>query len=242
MKAEDLSLSFRDIMRYVVPGAVALAIIIWFLNGFVGIHFGTFDADLGTSILFLLASYVVGHVLDLFGGIVLGKRMNSLAKNTVVAVKNASPDTFTQEFRDKLSQKVRERFNLPLETDEVFDLCDNAILGETAAQGRERLGALSGLYRGMLEAAWLGIGFSGLVVLKHLVLYILPLLNIIVPVTAFLDYEELHLVVGIVLLVLFVILLKPIRRRTESMTESYVYETFHAFYVIATKKKDEAAD
>jgi hypothetical protein len=239
MKAQDLTLSFRDVARYIVPGSAAVALILWFMIAFAGVHIDSWNPGLGDSILFLLAAYVAGHILDMLSNRFPILQYNRITEKIVEDIRSGKDAWFSPEFRERLDNKIREHLHVPLSSVEAFSLCDTFITGHQTAREQERYTALTGLYGGLYMSCWLSVVLSTLVSLKHVVLLILPLFNVIIPVTSFLDFAETQLIGGLVVLCGSVFLLRPLHAETVGLNESYVLETYRAFYVLCAQRESE---
>lgn len=241
MKVEDLSLSFRDVARYVVPGSLFMALILWFLAAFMGFHLGGLRVDIGETILFLLAAYVAGHILDVLGNILLSKRANSCIDTLVKEINQSEESVLAGDFRRHLDECLRSRFKISLSSDQSFGLCHTYVRGRAEATEHYRLGALAGMYRGLLTVTRLGMMVSGMILVKHVLLWILPAMNVNIPVTPFFDYVEIHLIASVVLMIFSAIIFRPIRNEMESIAAFYVMETYQAFYT-ACMREGEAVE
>jgi hypothetical protein len=58
--------SFYDLMSYLIPGGLAILLLGWFAEGFLGASLPRWDLNLGWAILFLAASLIAGHAVQWF--------------------------------------------------------------------------------------------------------------------------------------------------------------------------------
>ena len=239
MKAQDLTLSFRDVARYIVPGSVAAALVLWFLAAFAGVHMELWNPGLGDSILFLVAAYVLGHILDILSNRFPSLRYDRITDKVIEAVRSGRDEWFSAEFRAQLDGKIQEYLHVSLSGPDAFNLCDTYITGHQSAREQERFTALTGLYGGLYMSCWFAVASSALIVLKHVLLLALAFFNVIIPVTPFLDYEETQLASGLIVLIGSVLLLRPLRSETVGLNESYVLETYRAFYSLCVQHESE---
>jgi hypothetical protein len=236
VKAEDFSFSFRDVMRYVVPGALAIGLTLWFLKAFLDVNFSMWNPDLGDSIIFLLASYVVGHCLDLLGDRFLGGRLNSLQDKIQQQIHGGSYSGFTAEFRAKLNEMIQHKFGLPLSNEDINDICYNYLVQNKAAQATERYIAIQGLYRSLLVSIWIGLIFGASVLLKNAMLWLLTQSTVTIPVQGFFDFNLTDLATGFCLLAFFLLILRPLRTQLETFSEFAVADIYRSFYAYCARE------
>jgi len=236
------SLTFRDIAGYIVPGTVFLAVLLEFLSGFVGLAVSMWDAGLGAVLLYLLASYVAGHLIRVLEWVIQRGGTGTQRTELVTRVYEDETSVFTPEFKARLAASVEKTFGLPLSNPDVFPLCRAYTVQHGTSHHYERKLALGHLLSGLHTVAWIGLAFSLLTILKHLLLLLLPMFNVIIPVTAFLDFDEAHLVVSVVLLIVFGLLVRPLRSRARHYVKEEVESVYYEFYAVCSGQSQGSAE
>jgi hypothetical protein len=234
------SLTFRDIAGYIVPGTVFLAVLLEFLSGFVGLATSLWDTGIGIVLLFLLASYVAGHLIRVLEWILMHGGTGRQRTQLVTRVYEVDTSVFSPEFVLRLAGYVERTFGLPLSNPDVFPLCRAYTVQHGTSHHYERKLALGHLLSGLHTVAWIGIAFSMLTILKHLLLLLLPLFNVIIPVTAFLDFDEAHLIVSIVSLLVFALLVRPLKSRARHYVKEEVESVYYEFYAVCSGQNQDS--
>lgn len=159
--------SFYDIVAHVIPGAVGLAIIYW-INAIVGaqLPLPTIGAnDVGSSILFLIASYLLGTLAQAIGEgiewpllkLIWEWRSKGPDKHPMwYLLCNPNPGfQVTDKFQKILKLSIKEVFHLnlcnksePGTTIKAHGLCYSLIMQENAAQRSDKVKTIYRLFRG----------------------------------------------------------------------------------------------
>jgi hypothetical protein len=177
---------------------------------------------------------VAGHLIRVLEWILLRGSAGQQRTQLVTHVYEDNTSVFSPEFRTRLAAYVESTFGLPLSNPDVFPLCRAYAVQHGTSHHYERKLALGHLLNGLHTVAWIGIAFSLLTILKHLLLVLLPLFNVIIPVTPFLDFDEAHLIVGVVSIVVFGMLVRPLRSRARHYLKEEVESVYYEFYAVCS--------
>ncbi len=237
MRFASAPLSSRDLVAHLIPGAILLALAVWFLDGFVGllINLMTLGTGVVSLVIWLLGAYVAGVFVQLFGGLITGRKPDALEGLLALQLLAEGDDRLSANFKRELAARAQKMFGFVPAGKELYWLCTDYVMQHDAARRAESLSAFGEMYRGLLVTARVGMTISVLIFLKHAVLLLLPQMNIIVPVTGFLDYETVHLVIGVLLFVVFGVGVGLLKARIVFCAESVVSEVYTSFVALSVR-------
>ena len=137
--------SLIDFFYYILPGGAAL-------SAFLVLSPGLLDYELFPqwleAILFVLASYLVGHLLQ-----TAGKPLERVIYPTgypSAAMLSESNTAFSQELKSRIIEAVRKEFGfVPKKEQETFSLCYSYIIAHAPRNKALPFLALFGFYRGV---------------------------------------------------------------------------------------------
>lgn len=106
--------NFYDIYGYFIPGA-ALLLLLWLPFGL--IRGGSPPSDLGSAVIGAVVSYVVGHLLHMICTKVIPSTItaNGRQRNLSDMVVDEKDKNFAKEFKTKLAELVKKKFDLDLQ-------------------------------------------------------------------------------------------------------------------------------
>jgi hypothetical protein len=219
-----------------IPGAIVVALLLWFLDGFVGVILNllTLGTGIVPLVMWLAGAYAAGVFVQLFRAKLGGGAQERLEGETAVRLMSAGDSHFSGEFKQGLMARAQKQFGAAASGGELFVLCRDAVAQNGGIARAESLLAAADLYRGLLAVARIGVAVSAVISLKHAVLGLLPTFDIIVPVTGFLDYETLHLVIGVLLLVVFGAGVGLLKRQAEACVEAAVSDVYTGYYTLSS--------
>ncbi|HEY3294719.1 MAG TPA: hypothetical protein VGL38_04740 [bacterium] len=227
-------LSAKDIAAHVIPGAILVALTLWFLDGFAGliINLLTLGTGVVSLVMWLLAAYVAGIFVQLFSGLFPGEARHGTESQAAAQLLAGNDRSFSAEFKRDVMARAQRLFGAAATGPELYRLCQDYVTQHNAAKRIEALAAFGHLFRGILIAARIGLITSALIAAKHLVLLLLPQFGIIIPVTGFLDYEAVHLVMGALLVVVFGAGIRLLKARLDFCVEESVRDVYTSFFAV----------
>jgi len=236
MRFESSPLSAKDIVVNLIPGAIALALFLWFLDGFVGmlINLLTLGSGIVPLVIWLVAAYAAGVALNLYRGFVNGEKYERADADVAARLILDGDSNLSSPFKTGLKARAQAIFGEAASGPELFGLCYRYAAQRGAASRAEALRANAELFRGMLSAAWVGIFVSGLVALKHFVLLLLPQFGVVLAVTSFVDYEVVHLALGVILFIVCVAATRALSSQAESCRKAAISEVYTSFYSLTS--------
>jgi hypothetical protein len=228
-------LSPKDIIIHVIPGAIALALVLWFLDGFAGMIINLFSLGTGvvSLVMWFLGAYVAGVFVQLLRGVFGGEKSESLTDRISAQLLAESDERFSSEFKRELISRAKKIFGAAATEKELYGLSRSCSMQHGATRRAESLSAFGEMYRGLLISTRIGLIVSLLIAVKQVILLLLPQFNIVVAVTGFLDYETVHLVVGILLTLLFAVSTRMLKSRIQSCAEAVVSDVYMSFYALS---------
>jgi hypothetical protein len=232
------SILYRNVIPYVIPGALLILTLRWFLDGFVGMNLTPWDAGgVGGAALLIFGSWVFGYLVQVCGVWLLSK-LYHLESRLPSQLLEPSDSHLTPEFKTEFGNWVRKVLGLSPENAEVYPLCAAFVQSRPEGRVTERQASLHGLVRGLLAIVKIVLTASVLVVGKQLLLALLPALNIVLPVTGFVTFDESNLIVGILLLVMSVVSLRLLGKFAAHTAELVVENVYRSFYVACHSKPE----
>ena len=239
MRIGSPPLSGKDLVAHVIPGVIVLALAVWFLDGFVGllINLGTLGTGIVALVLWLVAAYVAGVFVQVFSGVLAGGRAADFENRLAADLISDGDIRFSPEFKRELQARTRKQFGGAASGKELFPLCRDYVAQHGAAGPSESVAAFGDMFRGILATARIGIVISVLIALKHAVLLMLPFMNIIVPVSGFVDYETVHLVMAVLLFIIFVGSSHSLKVRMVASAEESVAEIYTNFVALTANEQ-----
>lgn len=247
----DFKINFQDLASYIVPGAVLLFLLYWFLGGFVDISYRFEITSWGTLAVSLILSYILGHLVQALGNFlepIYEKRWGGKYSDQLLRSDNIY---FAPQFKAKLLRTIEAVFFLtlprsPANDDEktaqkqiheqAFHLCHALILQEHAAQQSDIFQGLYGLYRGLLSVGVIGLVVSSFITIKHTVLLSLHLSGFQLPQNDFLVFDKVQLISAALLLV-FILVTRPLlTRRLQRFARHYAGAVYRSFFAWCVKK------
>ena len=261
----DTKLTYYDLVGFIIPGAVVVAILYWFVTGFLALPpgIGVGIPDNIQVVIFVAGSYFLGHVTHAVGVELLhDKEMGSnLRKLYFADSREHSPEyrwnlieIFEQAFTPKLSwiaelkdyriwsteSKDSEENKLRnQQLSELFHLCHALIRKEGLSANTDILEAVSNMYRGLYAGAFISAIVCILISLKQLILLVILGITGSLPNYPFFAFKEQQLVLGMFLTLLFIasaaLLLRP---RWELHKRFYVDSVLTAMYVLSRQKQE----
>jgi hypothetical protein len=236
MRFESSPLSAKDIVVNLIPGAMILALFLWFLDGFVGmlINLLTLGSGIVPLVVWLVAAYAAGVLLNLLRGFLNGEKVERMEADYAAQLLTDTDPHFSAGFKSGLKERARSLFGEAASGPELFSLCFHYAAQLGAAKRAEALRANAELYRGMLAGAWCGVFVSGLITVKHLILLLLPQFGVVLAVTSFVDYEVVHLSLGIMLLIVSLVAARALSARAKSCGQAAISEVYTGFYSLAS--------
>lgn len=247
----DFKINFQDLASYIVPGAVLLFLLYWFLGGFVDISYQFDITSWGTLAVSLVLSYILGHLVQALGNILEpiyekrwgGKYSDQLLRSDSVY--------FAPQFKAELLRTIEAVFSLSVPSDsasadeksaqkqiheQAFHLCHALILQEGASQQSDIFQGLYGLYRGLLSVGMIGLVVSSFIAIKHVVLLSLHLSGFQLPQNDFLVFDKVQLI-SAGLLLLFILVTRPlVTQRLKRFARHYTSSVYRSFFAWCVKK------
>ena len=223
------SIDHIDHFGYLVPGTLMLALLLWLSRGFAGMTISLFDTGFGAAIAAILAGYVLGYLVQLLSEGVLGPRIHGMQERYSAEYCEEQGNRFSSDLRERFQNKVRDVFGFVPVGSELLELCYTHLVSRNMERLAERHLHKMTLVRGLLMVVWIGLPISLLIFVKHFVLLILRNGGVFIPVTVFLDYDEVQLAMGIVFSFACLLLVggfrKALRRSVEGVVAA-IYESF----------------
>lgn len=192
--------NFYDVLGYLIPGSIATLALYWF--GVAGLRLSGLPAlggDLGSSLVFVGAAYVAGHLVQSIGhwwegrssdrsGGRLSERL-LLPASALNAVERKHQ--FSADLQNRIIDSAQKLFVLPdapsnpreaaVWRRELFEQCYALLVQEDSVQHTEVFLAINGLSRGLVVASLIALAASGLLAVRQGLLWIIPALGIHVP-------------------------------------------------------------
>lgn len=137
----NFGVSILELIAYLVPGGIALNVIIWRFPKLLSFH----SESLPTQLLMLAAAYVLGHIIA--AGSEPLVRLRQLLQRLIRRPRRAARYSFYDELRRLLSG----RFTFPLRRSAEFGLCLRVVeqTAQSSIAAIERLRALTLFARNM---------------------------------------------------------------------------------------------
>ncbi len=230
--------NFYDFLGYLMPGAAALALVYWLLTGFLGLGVPLTLDSVGESIVFALAAYFAGHLVQILGKRIERRKLAEWGGWPSERLLDDADDFYTPQFKAELRGLAREVFRLsradeqaPNYTRQLFYLCYALVMQEGHSGQTEIFNATYSLYRGMYVALRLGMVVAALVGLKHLALLAASLASLPVPGTVFFHYSDLHLALAALTLLVAVAALPRLARQWRRFSRHFANSVYRNFYV-----------
>ena len=232
-------LSPKDIVAHFIPGALLLGLALWFLDGFAGIVINLLTLGNGavSLVMWLAAAYVAGVFIHVFRRFLIGRHRDQLETALATQLLAEADSHFSPEFKRELAARSGRLFGHAA-GEELFQLCLNYNAQHRAAGRAESLAAFGDMYKGLLATVRVGAAVSLLIAIKQVILLLLPQLNMIVPVTGFLEYEAVQLAVAIILLIVFGLSVQVLRKTTEAYARETVAEVYTGFLALTGDGRD----
>lgn len=235
--------NFYDFVGYVIPGALILLLLYWFILGFFNLELLIKVTSIGESLLFLAASYFLGHLIQALGNLIEKKQVEKWGGWFSEQFLRDDNEYYTPEFKSKLKECAQEIFGLSLNSSsedeqikknkrqETFSLCYSLVVQEDAAIHTEIFNGIYSLYRGLLASVWVGVVVSGIISLKHLLWFLFSLLDWTLPKSEFFYFEKLQLELGIAFLIFFIVTIRPLESRFKRFAKHFANSVYRNFYV-----------
>ncbi|MEA2573461.1 MAG: hypothetical protein QOH93_759 [Chloroflexia bacterium] len=244
--------TFYDIASYIVPGAVMLILVYWLLVGFFGAAVALPGEDIGQSILLILVSYLLGHLLQGIAIVLQSKIMGRWGGNFTERFMRDSDSNYPSEFKKAIRDGATEVLGLNIDATfgtetgvnnrkQVFELCRILLVQEKASSQIEFLDGLFALYRSMIPVAWLGLVVSTVITTKHLFLTT-KFSWLASPQVGFLHYDSTQLLLGSVSMIFFIASVPFMESRLKRASRHYVHLVYRNFYVWCRRRYLKSTD
>lgn len=235
--------NFYDFVGYIIPGAIFVLILYWFLYGFFGFTIQFDTIELFSTVVFLSISYFVGHLLQGIGSYFTnGKKGN---KEGLFRTKKYScdflkddNDFYSLEQKKEIKKKIKEVFNIDLESEnvdekrikEAFYLCYSLIVQEKIAAHTEIFNGFYSFFRGLKLTTFFGAIVNLLILLEQVILCKCKIASVL-PI----KYQINLLIISFVLLVFFVISYLVSRYRCDDFSKHFANSVYRSFLVYCDK-------
>lgn len=233
-------LTLYDFLGFIIPGTLCLLLFYWFLISFLSYPISLSLSSIGDSILFLVVSYSMGHIVQSLGNRLEYKLIDKWGGWYSDTILENNNDHYTNEFKTNIKEYIQNRFNLSYDVEneeqqlirknEIFNLCYSTILQENMAPHTEIFNGHYGLYRGLLTVSWIGFIIAIITTLKHGVLSILELSGINYDFGYFGKFYIQHLMIGCVFIPLFYLASTIFEKRLKRFSLRFADSVYRNFY------------
>jgi hypothetical protein len=244
----NLEFNLYDFFGYIVPGAVIFCLFYWFVLSFLAFELIVDLSAIGTSILFIIIIYLLGHLSQAIGGylgVFKAKKTDQFLSVRFLADDN---DHFGPDFKTNIKLYASKIFSLDYEklsfteenldeyyyqAQELFNLCYTFIIQEKSSGYVEVFNGLRGLFRGLTTSGYFGFLIAIVIVFKQLWLWLSTEMAYTLPEESFYVYEPVHLFFGLIMLLIFTIFIKICTKRLIHFQKYFVDAVYRNFYVYA---------
>jgi hypothetical protein len=245
----DIDFNFYDFVSYIIPGTFLFGLLYWFLKGFCALELTIEINSIGESVLFIVASYSLGHLVQVVGNVIEERQKEKWGGWFSEQLLRPDNKHYSMEFKAHIKKFIREIFELSPDISpggeeiskkrrqEVFGLCYSFIVQEKIASHTEIFNGIYGLFKGFLSVVWIGIPLSVLIISKHLLWFVLSLKNVSLPEGLFWQYDLLQVKIGVPLLVVSILLIHPMECRFKYFAEKFADSVYRTFYVWCEKER-----
>ncbi len=248
----EYEINFQDLASYIVPGAAMVLLSYWLVRGFVGLDYPVEAGNLGTIVVFIVVSYIFGHVVQALGNILEHRYERKWGGKYSDQLLRDGDSYYTSGFRAELKERIQEVFGLPVATsgspnteqspdqlthlhNEAFHLCHSLILQEQAAQHAEIFQGLYGLYRGLLAFGLVGLVSSFIFAAKEVMLLVCVLNGIPLPQQSFFSYDLMQLIASGLLFAFLLATRYLLYLRLQRFSKHYVNAVYESFFAWSVK-------
>lgn len=239
----ETKFNFHDIVGYIIPGAANLGLFSWFSLSILGLSSPIELGNFGGIILFVGASYPIGHLIQVLGNFINDLITNKWGGQFSEQFLRDDNEHYTAEFKENVKRFAHQFFGLSFDVDkkiqakrrqEIFHLCYSLIVIEKVAIRTEIFNSVCMLHRGLLGTLCIGIIVSAAITVKHIGVILatqksIPLLQAISG-----NYE---LKIGFIALVFFIILFWPVVLTLRRFSKHFANSVYRNFYVWYKKKE-----
>jgi hypothetical protein len=245
----NTTFNFYDFISYIIPGAVVLGLLYWFVVSFLAVsqNIGGGVPENILLFIFIAASYFLGHMLKAIGGNF--EEIYQKSGNWPSRFFDFRGSPYTEEYKKKLKDILQETFELrpPNDTEvwqqqnEIFHLCHALIRQEHMEANTDTLEAICNLFRSLYIAGWASAIICTLVFLKQLLwLIVLLISGSTLSSNAFFKFNLSQLLLGAFLSLLFFSSISWLRPRWKRYVQYYISSVYtNVFVWYQNKKKDE---
>lgn len=230
-----------DFIGYLMPGAFVLALVYWLLVGFLGLPLPLSLDSVGESIVFLVAAYFAGHLIQMLGKRIERGKIEQWGGWFSERFLDDDDNFYSPEFKARIRALAQQVFHLTpaspgspasrQQTREIFNLCYSLVMQEGIGAQTEVFNATYSLYRGMLAGMRVAVGVGALVGVKHLALYLLGWRGVPLPTVPFYAYSDLHLALAVLMLALAAVAIPRLAHQWKVFSQHFANSIYRGFYV-----------
>lgn len=235
-------LNFYDFLSYIIPGSLAVFLVLYFMGSILGTPgvLISYVSGFGETIVFLIVGYFAGHLIQARGRQIELRQKDEWGGYFSIQFLRESNDFYTADFRRTLKRNAESEFGLPVDIagngviqeqkdkryQEIFNLCYDFVVQKGVSRSTDIHNGIYGMFRGAIVVWEIGIFVALVAAVRH---------------AAFLGYrfysmgvsyhepETTQLIIGIVLLVFFLGTKRFLKARFKHFGQRFVDSVFRNF-------------
>jgi len=234
--------NFYDFVGYVFPGALVLLFFCTFTTSFFGIKIPIDISSIGESLVFLGASYVLGHLVQVLGGPIEAREEKKWGGPYHDQYLRPEDNHYSKEFKSQLQQAVLEVFgqdlNLGLKDKlsasrryETYRQCYALIVQKDIAQNTTIFLGVRGLMRGLTVAGYAGLFCGSLYMVKFVTELILKSSPSLFPASAFPQIRLSAVGVNGAMIVFSLVMIALSLQRLKRFSQHFADSIYRGFYI-----------
>lgn len=236
--------NFYDFLGYIIPGAFVTALLLYFIGSIFGrpeillIYLQGF----GETIVFLVVSYVVGHLIQARGRKIEQKEKDNWGGYFSVQFLKDDNTFYTSDFRNIVKKMAQSQFGLSVDLvgnevtqeqkdrrhQEIFDLC-YAFVAQKGVSGQVAIhNAIYGMFRALLAVREVATFLAAVTTIRHA-----SFLGIYWYASGpgYYQPESTHLIISLLFLLFFLGIGSFLRARLRHFAQRFVDSVFRNFMV-----------
>lgn len=237
--------SLYDFLGYIIPGAFLTMLLVYLIGGILGKGevLLTYVNGVGETIIFLVVSYVVGHVVQARGRMIEEKEKDAWGGYFSMQFLRSENDFYTSELKRILKQEAKSQFGLTVDLpdiilptqeqkdkryQEIFNLCYALVVQKGLSMQVDIHNAVYGMFRGGLAVREAVIFVSAIAAMKHA-----TVMGIYWRISgpALYEPEAINLIISLFLLSLSLGVGRFLRRRLRHFAQRFVDSVYRNFLV-----------
>jgi hypothetical protein len=237
--------NFYDFLGYIIPGAFVTLLFIYTIGSIFGTlnQIFSYISGLGETIIFLMISYLVGHLIQARGRQIELKEKDKWGGYFSIQFLREGNQFYTAKFKDILKKKAKAQFGLDVDISgnqqdkrhqEIFNLCYAFVVQKGVSRQTDIFNAIYGMFRALLAIREIAVFLFSVLTLYNIVTLSIVFFN---HGLGWYQAESINLIVSLVLLGISVVSYKYLSSRFQHFAQRFVDSIFQNFliYVLTNK-------